>query len=42
MIELIQNNSKNSNQEIKKEIDELKKILLEKNKKEKKEKINFR
>ena len=34
MIELIQNNSKNSNQEIKKEIDELKKILLEKNKKE--------
>lgn len=42
MIELIQNNSKNSNQEIKKEIDELKKILLEKNKKENKTNLFFK
>lgn len=42
MIELIQNNSKNSNQEIKKKIDELKKILLEKNKKENKTNLFFK
>ena len=42
IIELIQNNSKNSNQEIKKEIDELKKLLLEKNKKENKINLFFK
>ena len=41
IIELMQNNSKNSTQEIKKEIDELKKLLLEKNKKEKKNEFIF-
>ena len=42
IIELIQNNSKNSNQEIKKEIDELKRLLLEKNKKENKINLFFK
>lgn len=42
IIELMQNNSKNSTQEIKKEIDELKKLLLEKNKKEKKMNLFFK
>ena len=42
IIELMQNNSKNSTQEIKKEIDELKKLLLEKNKKENKMNLFFK
>ena len=42
IIEIIQNNSKNSNQEIKKEIDELKRLLLEKNKKENKINLFFK